>query len=65
MKESKSTEISLVAASERERAQTIVFGYGVVGPIKGLNFFSRIFWKVERDRVIAPYAKKKFSRIGT
>ena len=37
------TEIPLVAASERGRAQTEVFDLGVVGPAKRTVTFSRTF----------------------
>ena len=48
--EKKSTEISLVAASERELALKLV---GVSG----------MFWKGQRYRVIVPYTKANISEI--
>ena len=47
--EKKSTEIPLVAASER-------------GPAESINCSGR-FWKVSRNRVIAPYTKRLVGHI--
>ena len=55
--EEKEKSISLVAASERERAQTDL-RIGVVGSSINLTEDHRgITWEGERERVRAPYSK--------
>ena len=58
-------EIPIVAASEVGIAQTSDSIIGVVGPVITSVNLSRIFWKVEQYRVIAPYAKRRADKIGT
>lgn len=58
-------EIPLVAASEEGRAQTRDSIFGVVGPVIKRVDLSRIIWKDEQQRVIAPYAKREASETGT
>ena len=50
-----------VVASDRGRAQTravLVCRAGVVGPRRGTCIVNGMFWKVQSQRVRAPYVKR-------